>query len=177
VPELRLLGSSDQSAQLAAHFGLAFSFAHFISEAGGVEAVARYRDGFRPSVSLSAPHASIGVFVPCADTDAAARRLALSRDLSRLRLDRGEIAPIPSSEEFAAAALAWSAAEQARVERNRRRQVVGTPDTVRARLEALAADFGVGELVVVSICHEFEARVRSYELLADAFELQPRVAA
>ncbi len=177
APEMWLLGSSDQSAQLAAHFGLAFSFAHFISEYRGLDAVHRYFSDFRPSDAVPEPRANVGVFVLCADTEEAARELALSRDLWRLRLDRGEIGPVPSVEEAAAAALGWTQAEQARVERNRRRQVVGTPDQVRAQLEALAADFGVDELVIVSICYDFAARLRSYELLAAAFDLRPRAAA
>jgi len=170
-PEIWLLGSSDQSARVAAHFGLPFSFAHFISAQGGVEAVSLYRDSYQPSDRFPAPQASVGVFVLCADTEEEAQRLALSRDLWRLRLDRGEIGPVPSPEEGAAAALAWSPAEQRRVEMNRQRQIVGTPDTVRAQLLDMADTYGVDELVVVTICFDFAARQRSYALLADAFGL------
>ncbi len=176
-PEMWLLGSSDQSARVAAHFGMAFSFAHFISEYRGLDAVHRYQQDFRPSETLAAPLANVGVFVLCADTEEEARRLALSRDLWRLRLDRGEIGPVPSPEEAAAASLAWTDIEQSRVDRNRRRQIVGAPEQVRDRLEGLAGDFGVDELVVVSICYDFAARLRSYELLAEVFGLGARAAA
>ncbi len=170
VPELWLLGSSDQSAAYAAHFGCAFSFAHFISGEGGPEIMAAYRRYFRPSPWAAAPRGSVGVFVLCADTEAEAQRLALSRDLWRVRLDRGILGPFPSIEE--AEAHAYSREELLRVAYNRRRQVVGAPEQVKAQLLTLAAEYGVGEIVVVSICYDFAARVRSYELLAEAFDLE-----
>jgi len=113
--------------------------------------------------------ASIGVFVLCAESDEAAQRLGSSRDLWRLRLDLGLLGPIPSVEE--AEAYPYSREERLRIAVNRRRQVVGSPATVRERLLTLAGAYGVGELVIVSICHDFAARLRSYELLAEAFGL------
>ncbi|HYM01989.1 MAG TPA: LLM class flavin-dependent oxidoreductase [Stellaceae bacterium] len=172
APEVWLLGSSDQSAAYAAHFGCAFSFAHFITDHGGAAVMAAYREHFRPSPWLAAPLGSVGVFVLCAETEAEAQRLALSRDLWRVRLDQGILGPIPSIEE--AEAYAYSREERLRIAYNRRRQVVGTPEQVRAGLLALAAAYGVDEIVVVSICYDFAARRRSYELLADAFDLAPR---
>jgi luciferase family oxidoreductase group 1 len=171
-PDLWLLGSSDQSAAYAAHFGCAFSFAHFINDRGGPEVMAAYRETFRPSPWLAQPAGSIGVFVLCAETDEEAQRLAASRDLWRLRLDLGEITPIPRVEE--ALAYPYSEPERRRVAFNRRRQVIGDPATVRTRLTELAGLYGVEELVIVSICYDFSARVRSYELLAQAFGLTPR---
>jgi luciferase family oxidoreductase group 1 len=169
VPEFWLLGSSDQSAAYAAYFGCAFSFAHFINDEGGTAVMGAYRRHFRPSAGLAAPHGSIGVFVLCAESEAAAQNLASSRDLWRLRLDQGILGPIPPVEE--ALAYPYNERELARVAYNRRRQVVGTPDQVKARLLDLAAAYDVGELVVVSICYDFAARQHSYELLAEAFAL------
>jgi luciferase family oxidoreductase group 1 len=172
APEPWLLGSSDQSAALAAHFGCAFSFAHFINDRGGAEVMAAYRAHFRPSPWLDRPQGSIGVFVLTAETEEAARRLALSRDLWRLKLDQGIIAPIPPIEE--AEAYSYSREEGLRIAVNRRRQIVGSPEQVKGQLEALAAAYGVDELVVVSICYDFAARLRSYALLAEVFGLEPR---
>jgi luciferase family oxidoreductase group 1 len=172
APEVWLLGSSDQSGLLAAYLGCAFSFAHFIAGEGGAAVMQVYRELFRPSPWLAAPQGSVGVFVLCADTDAAAERLARSRDLWRLRLDRGELGPIPTVEE--AEAYPYTEEERRRVAFNRRRMVVGAPAPVKAALLALAEAHGVGELVVVSICHDPEARRRSYALLAEAFGLAPR---
>jgi luciferase family oxidoreductase group 1 len=172
APEVWLLGSSDQSALLAAYLGCAFSFAHFIAGEGGAAVMQVYRELFRPSPWLAAPQGSAGVFVLCADTGEAADRLARSRDLWRLRLDRGELGPIPTVEE--AEAYPYTPEEGRRVAFNRCRMVVGAPEQVRAALLALAEDHGVDELVVVSICHDLQARRRSYELLAEAFALEPR---
>ncbi|MBL8699640.1 MAG: LLM class flavin-dependent oxidoreductase [Alphaproteobacteria bacterium] len=175
VPEMWILGSSGESARFAAHFGLAFSHAHFISGRVGVEAMAFYRQHFRPSPRLAAPMASIGVFVLVADTEAEALRLASSRDLWRLRLDKGELGPIPTVAE--AEAYPYADFDRAVIERNRRRQIVGAPEQVKARLTELTGAYGVDEAVVVSICHDPAARQRSYALLAEAFALPARAAA
>jgi luciferase family oxidoreductase group 1 len=111
VPEVWLLGSSGESAAYAAHFGLAFSFAHFINGEGGVAAMTAYRAEFQPSPRLATPRGSIGVFVLCAETEEEARIIGSSRDLSRLRRERGIYGPIPSVEE--ALAYQWSDRELA----------------------------------------------------------------
>jgi luciferase family oxidoreductase group 1 len=172
APEVWLLGSSDQSGLLAAYLGCAFSFAHFITDQGGTAVMQVYRELFRPSPWLAAPQGSVGVFVLCADTAAAAERLARSRDLWRLRLDRGELGPIPTVEE--AEVHPYTPEELRRIAFNRRRMVVGAPEQVKDELLALAAAYGVDELVVVSICHDAAVRRRSYELLAEAFGLECR---
>lgn len=172
APEPWFLGSSDASAMIAAYFGGAFSFAHFINDAGGPEVMAAYRANFRPSPWRDAPQGSIGVFVLCAETAAEAERLALSRDLWRLRLDQGILGPFPTIAE--AEAYPYTREDRLRIAFNRRRQVVGTPAQVKAELLALGAAYGVEEFVVVSICHDFAARLRSYELLAREFGLVPR---
>jgi luciferase family oxidoreductase group 1 len=172
VPDPWLLGSSDGSAGIAAYFGTAFSFAHFITDAGGPQIMQAYRDHFRPSRWRAKPEGSIGVFVLCAETEEAANRLALSRDLSRLRLEQGRLGPVPSIEEVES--HPYSAEERARIAYNRRRQVVGSPRQVKEKLLALGEAYGVDEFVVVSICYDFAARLKSYELLAEAFALQPR---
>ena len=174
APELWLLGSSAESAAYAAHFGCAFSFAHFITDQGGPEVMAAYRQHFQPSPWLAAQQASIGVFVLCADSEAEARRLALSRELWRLKLEQGELGPIPSVAE--AEAYPYSREDRLRIAVMRRRAVVGAPEQVKERLLALGAAYGVSEFVVVTICHDVTARRRSYELLAQMFGLAPRAA-
>ena len=169
APDVWLLGSSDQSAALAAHFGAAFSFAHFISDEGGAEITRAYARSFRPSAALATPRASAAVFVVCADTEAEAWRLARSRELFILRLRTGRPGRYPSVEE--AESHPYTAHERAIVEHNRRRTIAGTPEQVRARLLAMAEEYGVDELVVVTITHDPKARLRSYELVAHAFGL------
>jgi luciferase family oxidoreductase group 1 len=175
APPLWLLGSSDQSAAYAAHFGCAFSFAHFITNLGGPQVMDGYRRLFRASPWLAAPEGSIGVFVLCADTEDEAQRLATSRDLWRLRFDQGALGPIPSIEE--AEAYPYTREDRLRIAHHRRRQVIGAPEQVKAKLLALGETYGVGELVIVSICYDFAARLRSYALLAEVFGVAPRAPA
>ena len=170
VPEMWMLGSSDQSAQVAAHFGLPFSFAHFIA-GDGAQILQLYRDRFQPSEAFPAPRANIGVFVLCAESEDKAEELALARDVWRMRVDRGQLAPFPSLEEARAEAAGWGPVERRHAELNRIRQIVGTPGQVKAALTDLAARYQVDEMVVVTITHAFADRVRSYELLAEAFGL------
>jgi luciferase family oxidoreductase group 1 len=169
LPELWTLGSSDQSAAYAAMFGLPFAFAHFISGHGGEEACAAYRANFRPSRLYPHPRVALAVFAIAASTEAEAVRLASSRELWRLRVERGELGPIPSPEE--ALAYPYSDIERARIARTRARQIVGTPESVRARIEALADAHGAEEVSVVTITHDPAARRQSYELIAQVFSL------
>jgi len=172
IPELWMLGSSDDSALLAAHLGQAFCFAHFINEQGGAEVTRAYRERFCVSPDLPAPRSSVAVFAVCAETEEQARRLARSRDLFIVRLYTGRPAPYPSIEE--AERYPYNAQEVAIAQHAARRGVVGTPEQVRERLLAMVADYQADELIVVTITHDFKARLRSYELLAEAFELNGR---
>jgi luciferase family oxidoreductase group 1 len=169
APEVWLLGSSSSSAALAAHFGTAFSFAHFINADGGAEVTRAYARQFRPSPWLPAARASVAAFVVCADTEAEALRLVRSRHLFIVRLYTGRHGPYPSVEE--AEAYPYTPSELAIVRHAQGRTIAGTPEQARERMLALAAEYDVDELVVVTITHDFKARLRSYELLADAFGL------
>ncbi len=172
APEVWLLGSSDQSASVAAHFGTGFSFAHFINADGGAEVTRAYASAFKPSPWVAEPRASAAVFVVCADTQAEAERLARSRDLYIVWLYTGRAGRYPT----VAQAETWeySPRERAIVEHAQRRRIAGTPAQCREELEALAREYGVDELVVVTITETRESRFRSYELLAQAFGLEPR---
>ncbi|MGE0154439.1 MAG: LLM class flavin-dependent oxidoreductase [Reyranellaceae bacterium] len=173
APEVWILGSSDQSAVYAAHFGLPFSFAHFISPQGGPAVVQAYVKHFKPSALLDKPLANVGIAVLCADTEEKAEQLAASRDLWVLRLlTTGNAGQIPPPEE--AAAMRYSDEQRAWLRRIRARTVVGTPDKVRAGLLEKAEEYGVDEFVCVTICYEHRDRLRSYELLAQAFDLTLR---
>jgi luciferase family oxidoreductase group 1 len=172
-PEVWILGSSDYGAQVAAYFGLPYAFAHFIGEEGSEEAMTVYREGFRPHPEtpgrLAAPQGALAAFALCAETEEEAWRLFQSRAIARLMRDKGRYAPLLPPEE--AAALPLSEADRAHVERIKARAMVGTPDQVKARLEALAERHGAAEVAVLTACHDPEARQRSYHLLARAFGL------
>jgi luciferase family oxidoreductase group 1 len=175
VPELWMLGSSDQSALLAAHFGLGFSYAQFITEQYKSSALKAYRDGFKPSAHLAAPTVSVCIFVVCADTEEEADRLALSRDYWNIMRERNRRGPFPSVEE--ALAQEYSDIDRAIIAESRKRLVWGSPDQCKERLIAMASDYDAEEVVVLTITHDAAARRRSYELLAEAFGLARRDAA
>lgn len=169
-PEVWLLGSSSYGAALAARMGLAFSFAHFVSPRFGPQVMASYRREFKPSRRCVAPRASVAVSVICADSDAEAERLAISDDIWHLRPEGAGRGPLLDVGEAEACEL--DELEHELVAQHRLRRVVGAPDRVRALLLNLAEDYEVDELVVRSVTHDFGARLRSYELLAEAFGLQ-----
>ena len=169
-PEIWILGSSDYGAQVAAYFGLPFCFAHFITEGRGLDqAFGLYREGYRPSATHPRPHGAICVWAVAAETDDEAARLFSSREISRLNRDKGVFAALPSPEE--AAAYVLSDNDKARVERVRARSIYGTPDVVGAKLRALAEQYQVEEIAILTTVHDPEARRRSYALLAKEFAL------
>lgn len=168
-PTLWVLGSSDYGAQLAAHLGMPYAFAYFITDGQGVEqALDIYRQTFRPSEALAQPHATVCVWALAAETEAEAWRLFESR--SRWRMDRnlGRIGPLLSPEQ---APRAYAAAEEASRQALRANALVGDPDQVRDKLQALAQRLAVDELVIITWTHDPAAQQRSYALLAEAFSL------
>ena len=169
LPPVWLLGSSDYSAQVAAALGLGFAFAHHINPHGAREAMSLYRTHFTPSEQGSEPEALVTASVICADTDAEAEKLAASFDLAWLRLHSGRPSVFPSLEE--ARAYPYTAAERAQVQATRARLILGSPQTVRAKLEALAGSVQAPEIMATTFVHDHEARKHSYTLLAEAFGL------
>jgi luciferase family oxidoreductase group 1 len=167
LPPIYLLGSSDYSAQLAAHVGAGFSFAHHFSDFDPVLPMTMYRTQFKPSAGRATPHAILGVHVVCADTDDEAERLASTVDLNFARRRQGHYLPLPSPEE--AAAYAYTPTDRALIGRNRSRLVVGGKDKVMAHLEPLIASTQADELMITTMIYDHEARKHSYELLAQAF--------
>jgi luciferase family oxidoreductase group 1 len=169
APEVWLLGSSDYSATLAAYLGLRFAFAHFISAHGGASVTRAYREGYRPSARDAKPYSMVATFVICAATQEEAERLAVSIDLRRLQMSHGFDAPIATVAE--ALAYTYTDADRALMKRERARTVIGTPDRVKARLIELQAEFEADEVMAITITGDYPSRVRSYELLAEAFAL------
>ncbi|HYZ98578.1 MAG TPA: LLM class flavin-dependent oxidoreductase [Acidimicrobiales bacterium] len=170
-PALWLLGSSDYSAQLAGLLGLPFSFAHHFSSRNTDTAVAIYRDTFRPSAMLSEPYVMLGVSVVCADDHSRARWLAAPSRLSFVRLRRGRPGRLPTPEE--AARYQFTPAERAIAESWTASHVIGDPAAVRQELLDLVDRTGADELIITTHVHGHDDRIRSYELVAKALELQP----
>jgi luciferase family oxidoreductase group 1 len=169
MPEVWLLGSSADSAAYAAHFGTAFSFAHFINAEGGEEIMRAYQQHFQPSAWLPSPRGSLGVFVVCADTEEEAERLCRSRLLYIARIYTGQDGRYPTVAE--ADSHVWTPRERLIAEHARGRCIAGTPRQVRERLLQLGQAYDVDEFVVVTITEDLASRLRSYELLAAEFGL------
>jgi alkanesulfonate monooxygenase SsuD/methylene tetrahydromethanopterin reductase-like flavin-dependent oxidoreductase (luciferase family) len=114
------------------------------------------------------------VWVVCADSDEEAQRLATSARMTFTLLRRGQLIAVPPPEQ---ALRFLEAEERARAEggaepqRPQRRAVVGSPQTVRAQLAEVVASYRAEEAIVVCITYDHAARMRSYELLAEAFQL------
>ncbi|HKB12579.1 MAG TPA: LLM class flavin-dependent oxidoreductase [Vicinamibacterales bacterium] len=161
-----LLGSSLFSAQLAAALGLPFAFASHFAPDLLHQALQIYRAQFRPSASLATPYTMAGVSVFAADTDKEARRLFTSLQMQWVNLRRGRPGPlqppVDSLDDF------WSPAERAGVNHALRYAIVGEPAGVAAGLRAFAAETGVDELMITSQIFDHAARLRSYEIVAEA---------
>jgi luciferase family oxidoreductase group 1 len=170
VPGFWLLGSSGGSAQIAAEKGTAFAFAHFINGDGGSEVVHEYKRMFRPSNLYAKPEALAAFFVICAETDAEAGRQAKSLDLRLLMFANGQRGGASPTVEMAES-YSYTLYEQAFVRENRKRMIVGSPETVRLKMEALAKSYDVGEVMCVIHMDSFEKKLQALNLLATAFKL------
>jgi luciferase family oxidoreductase group 1 len=169
-PECWLLGSSQQSAIWAAELAMPYAFADFIN-AGGAEIAALYRERFaeHEHPAGAKPRTAVAIWVICAEDDDEAQRLAASGRMTFTLLRRGELIAVPPPEK----ALAYLAEQGASDGLGGRRGIIGSPATVRAGLEELASAYGAEEVIVVTITYDHAARRRSYELLAEAFDLTP----
>jgi luciferase family oxidoreductase group 1 len=150
-PELWLLGSSEQSRIWATEGNLRYAFADFINPAGA---------------EFAKPADAVAVWVVCAETEEEAQRLASSSRMTFSLLRRGRLIQVPPPER------AVRYLEDFGSEGPARRGVIGNPDQVRAGIEEIAQAYGTDEVIAVTITYDHEARRHSYELLAEAFDLQ-----
>jgi alkanesulfonate monooxygenase SsuD/methylene tetrahydromethanopterin reductase-like flavin-dependent oxidoreductase (luciferase family) len=171
-----MLGSSPQSAIWAGQLGLPYAFADFINP-GGAEIAALYRERFTAERDLGAPRTAVAAWVLCAPTDDEARHLATSSRMTLTLLRRGRLIPVPTPETATEFLRREGKLEGGQGQPNGsppgRRGIIGSPERVRAELEQLVTEYGADEAIVVTITHDHGARRRSYELVADAFGLEP----
>lgn len=172
APDVWLLGSSLWSAGVAAQFGLPYAFAHFIDPEPTRMAIEQYRELFTPSARLAEPQTLVALGVLCAETQDEAERLFLSSRLLLRRIRQGDRRPVPSPEE-AARELGSEPDPLFPGPGEWPRHIVGTPGHVRDRLNKMARELKIDEIMAVTIVHDHAARLRSYELLAEAMEVTP----
>ena len=151
-----------------ARFYPEFSYAHFFgaSVGQGPAIVERYRKNFRPSPHCPEPLVNVALSVLCAETQEEVDHHAISLKVSRLNMVRGIHSGIVPPEE--AKAHEFTAEELAFLEQQGMSSIQGTPDRVGVELEEIAERFGTRDLGIVTICYDFAARIRSYELVAQA---------
>ena len=166
-----LLGSSLYSAQLAAYLGRPFAFASHFAPDYLLQAMEVYRSTYRPSPEWPKPHAMVGVNVVAADTEDEAAWLFTSIQQRFLGMQRGRRGPLPQPISPAEMEVLWAPHEKAGVQRMLAAAAVGSPAAVCAQLQAIVDKTGADELIVAGAIHSHAARLRSYELLAQAWRI------
>jgi luciferase family oxidoreductase group 1 len=150
-PDVWLLGTNDKSAAYAAEFGTGYVFGQFMSDRNAIEVITTYREQFIPSSLTKEPRVIVAVGIICADTEEEARLLAgeITLWLKPERAVHGDRDEILLAEQ-----RIW----------------IGTPDQIKARLEAFQIKAGIDEFLIVTMVADYDKRLRSYELLANAFD-------
>jgi luciferase family oxidoreductase group 1 len=181
APDIWLLGSSMWSAVTAAQQGLPYAFAHFFSPIQTRQAIEFYQRNFVPSPDRTTPEATLCIGVICAETDAEAHYLHASVRLLQRRIRMDDRRPVAAPEDALGelgntptapnpllpfTAGSYDAPEDGEWPR----YLVGTPDRVAAQLRNLAGELNLSELLINTITHSHEARLRSYTLLAEAMK-------
>jgi luciferase family oxidoreductase group 1 len=167
LPPIWVLASSGATAAFAGSMGFGYGFARHFSPAPPQPAIDAYRAAFTPSDQFPTPHVILGVAVICAPTDDEADYLATSSDLVWVRRHRGDMRPFPNPEE--ASRYEFRPEDRPLVEANRQRQFVGSPDRIVSMLRQIAAETAADELMVTTMVYGKAERLRSYELLAQAW--------
>ncbi len=165
--DIWILGSSGgESAEVAGRRGLPFAANYHVSPATVLEAVEGYRAAFRPSARLGQPYVLVSADVVVGRDDDHGRELATGYGLwvRSIRSGSGAI-PFPTPEE--ASRHEWTDDDRALVQDRIDTQLVGSAATVADQLEVLAAETGADEMLITTITHDHDDRVRSYQMLAD----------
>ncbi|MBI1261484.1 MAG: MsnO8 family LLM class oxidoreductase [Rhizobiales bacterium] len=170
MPDMWMLGSGGDGAVYASQFGMAYCFAHFINQDAGTTPIDVYRQQFKPSRHLASPHAAIAISVMVAETEEEAERIAAARNLWVMHLLQNRASTFPSIEE--ALNYPYTEDEKVMMRAIRQRSITGNPAQVRAKMLAMGDEYGVDDFVILTITHDHADRVKSYELLAEAFGLQ-----
>jgi luciferase family oxidoreductase group 1 len=180
APDVWILGSSPSSAKSSGALGFPYVYAHFLGPDHTAEAARVYRESFVPHQAGDSPRFILGIGVYCADTEAEAHALFASHRLFRHRMAKGVMAPVPSPQQAIdelgrdVALMSDPGAADPEEHSAWVRNAVGSPEQVRKRIAELVDMTGAGEVILVNSIHDHKARLRCYELLAEAFELTPR---
>jgi luciferase family oxidoreductase group 1 len=169
IPQQWILSSSGGSAGIAARYGMGLALARFINGFAGREIVDAYENNFRPSDQLLHPETLVAISVLCADTDEKAKQLRKLADYTLLQFEKGNFSEMASYGDIKN--YSFGPEELVRIQYNSGRIISGTPEQVKSKLTALAAELKTAEIVVSTMTHSQKDRIRSFELLAQVFEL------
>jgi len=165
---LWMLGSSPDSAVLAAQRGLPYNLGLFINPQADPRLIGLYKSRFQPSAMQAQPYAILAISVFCADSHEQARALQITHDLNLFRFFSGQYDGLSLTPQQALA-YPLGAREQAFIASRQDSRAVGTPQQVRARIEELAMRHAADEIMAVTNMYYFEDRKRSFTLLKEAF--------
>ncbi|HEX7368017.1 MAG TPA: LLM class flavin-dependent oxidoreductase [Pelobium sp.] len=168
-PNLWILTSSGESALIAAHFGMALSFAQFINPVGAAAAIKAYKEQFQPSSELQEPKTSVGIFGFCSEDEEKVNRVQALMDYRLISFERGNYNKIYSYDDIKNEE--YDAQEWQRVLNNRQRMAVGTPNQIKQKIEKICQDFGTDEVLISTFTETKADRLQSYQLLSKTFEL------
>jgi luciferase family oxidoreductase group 1 len=169
IPQQWILSSSGGSSKIAAQFGMGLVIARFINGQAGPAVVDTYRKQFTPSVQFPLPQAMLAISVLCAPTDEQAQQMRKLMDYRLLQFEKGNFDK-PGGYETVKDYI-FSTEELERIKYNSGRIVSGTPLQVKEQLLQLANDFDIDEIIVATMAGTAAERKRSFELLAEVFEL------
>lgn len=168
-PAQWVLSSSGGSSEIAGRFGAGLAVARFINGHAGREVINAYRAAFQPSVDLSSPQELVAISVLCSDSETKAKQLRKFVDYTLLQFEKGNFNNLGDDE--AAQAYQFTEQDQARIMANNGRVISGVVEDVKKQIEKLAAGMDVNEIMVSCMAARQEDRVKSFELLSDAFSL------
>jgi len=173
IPMQWILSSSGGSSRIAAKYGMGLAVAKFINGFVKPDVVETYRRNFRPSDQYATPHALLSVFVLCGETEEKAMAMRKMMDYVLVEFERGKFGPFPDAEQVQK--YQFNMGELERIRYNSGRIISGTPDSVKEQLTKLANDFEVDEIIISTMAASAEERIRSFELISEAFKLKEMV--
>lgn len=170
IPMQWILSSSGGSSKIAARFGMGLAVAKFINGFVRPDVVETYRRNFRPSDQYEKPHAILSVFVICGETEEEAALMRKMMDFVLVEFEKGKFGPFPDLETVKN--YRFSVGELERIRYNSGRIISGTKEEVKGQLTKLAREFEVDEIIISTMAYSIEARIKSFELISEAFKLR-----
>lgn len=171
-PDLWILTSSGESAMIAAYMGMACSFAQFINPVGGAQAIKLYKEKFTPSAEMPEPETSVGIFGFCSEDEEKVHQVQAFMDYRLLSFEKGQF-----NRQFNYNDIKdedYDMLDIQRIEFNRNRMIIATPDVFKEKAENLCKELDTNEIIISTYTDSAEDRFKSYELLAGIFNLESK---